>query len=120
MPEVEKVATQQKATWGKLAKEGALKWICWPRLFDNTEEFFESGKKEVQTIVLPFFQKQGFEPSGKRMLDIGCGAGRTTRFFSEIFAEAYGVDISEEMINQGKSWNEDRPTSTLTLVTALT
>src|SRR5690606_31703971 len=37
-----------------------------------------------------------------RLLEIGCGIGRMTRHLSRIFGEVYGVDVSAEMIAQGK------------------
>jgi SAM-dependent methyltransferase len=37
---------------------------------------------------------------GRRALDFGCGAGRSTRFLRRLGLEAVGVDISAEMIRQ--------------------
>jgi SAM-dependent methyltransferase len=40
--------------------------------------------------------------SGRRALDFGCGAGRSTRFLRELGFDAIGVDISPEMIRQAR------------------
>ena len=41
--------------------------------------------------------------TGKKALDFGCGAGRSTRFLKDYGFAAAGVDISEEMILQAKA-----------------
>jgi len=38
--------------------------------------------------------------TGRRALDFGCGAGRSTRFLRRLGFEAVGVDISADMIRQ--------------------
>jgi SAM-dependent methyltransferase len=40
--------------------------------------------------------------TGRRALDFGCGAGRSTRFLRKLGFETTGIDISEEMIRQAK------------------
>jgi len=39
---------------------------------------------------------------GKKALDFGCGAGRSTRFLRKLGFSAVGVDISESMIKQAR------------------
>ncbi len=39
---------------------------------------------------------------GKRVLDLGCGPGHYTRYFSELGFEAVGVDYSQKMIEAAK------------------
>jgi len=39
---------------------------------------------------------------GKKALDYGCGAGRSTRFLKNLGFDTVGVDISEKMINEAK------------------
>jgi ubiquinone/menaquinone biosynthesis C-methylase UbiE len=41
--------------------------------------------------------------AGRKALDIGCGAGRSTRFLRKAGFDAVGVDISEEMIRKAKA-----------------
>jgi len=40
----------------------------------------------------------------KRVLDIGIGAGRTTKFFYPLAKEYIGIDYSEGMINKAKEY----------------
>jgi ubiquinone/menaquinone biosynthesis C-methylase UbiE len=48
---------------------------------------------------------------GKRALDFGCGAGRSTRFLERLGFETVGVDISEDMLKKARerdSWGDYR------------
>ncbi len=49
--------------------------------------FFEEGTKQAYQLCSSFFHKEGFQPEGKRILDIGCGIGRMERGFSQMFGE---------------------------------
>ncbi|MGE5342346.1 MAG: class I SAM-dependent methyltransferase [Candidatus Omnitrophota bacterium] len=39
---------------------------------------------------------------GRKAIDFGCGAGRSTRFLEKLGFDAVGVDISEDMIKKAK------------------
>ena len=45
---------------------------------------------------------RGRSPAKMRVLEIGCGVGRMTRALAGIFGEVHGVDVSGEMIAQGR------------------
>jgi SAM-dependent methyltransferase len=40
--------------------------------------------------------------TGRRGLDFGCGAGRSTRFLRKLGFEAVGVDIAEPMVRRAR------------------
>ena len=40
---------------------------------------------------------------GKKALDFGCGAGRSTRFLKRLGFEAVGADIAEDMLKQARA-----------------
>jgi SAM-dependent methyltransferase len=44
----------------------------------------------------------GKDVAGKKALDFGCGAGRSTRFLRKLGLDAVGVDISGEMIRKAR------------------
>ena len=77
--------------------------------YQDEQNFFSSAHKVCESYVKDFFIKMNFSPKGKRMLDIGCGVGQITRYFSKLFAEAHGVDFSEKMIEKAIDLNRDRP-----------
>lgn len=44
-----------------------------------------------------------FTNSGSRVLDLGCGAGRTTKVLDEMGFDVVGVDVSEQMVLTAKN-----------------
>ena len=99
---------QGQKLWDEAARKDAMYYICWDVKNWNKEDFFMSGEKDVLEFTSDFFKKYEFVPSDKRVLDIGCGVCRLTRALSGAFKEAYGVDISGEMIERAKTLNTDR------------
>lgn len=94
--------------WDAAGKKDATYYIsAGTRL--TKEEYFAIGAKEAEEFTTSFFRQVDFNPSGKRMLEIGCGIGGATRAFAAMFAEAYGVDFSTEMIQRAKQFNRDKP-----------
>ncbi len=61
------------------------------------KEYDKSYLKDYEKIVL----KKYFRP-GMKVLDLGCGAGRTTQFIKDFGCEVIGVDISRELIDLAK------------------
>jgi SAM-dependent methyltransferase len=47
----------------------------------------------------------GKHVNGKRAVDFGCGAGRSTRFLKRLGFDAIGVDISAEMVAKAKEFD---------------
>jgi len=99
-----------KNGWNQAATEDAVNYILGSKCKRDLDLkiFFELKAQQAKKDTEDFFKENVFIPAGKRMLDIGCGIGAMTRYFSEIFAEAYGVDISEEMIKKAIDLNKDR------------
>jgi SAM-dependent methyltransferase len=42
---------------------------------------------------------------GRQALDLGCGAGRSTRFLRKLGFDAVGVDIAEEMVRRARAFD---------------
>lgn len=91
-------------------EESAMSYIAYHEAKSwYMEEFFDSGAREVKEYTADFFRGMNFNPASKRMLDIGCGIGRMTRAFANIFSEAHGVDFSSNMIKLASELNKDKP-----------
>jgi len=95
--------------WDARAREKARYYIA-TDVPDTEEEFFASGRGDYAQHVRAFLARNGFAPSGKTALEIGCGIGRMTHVFAEEFGEVIGVDISSEMVEraQARRWPRTR------------
>lgn len=83
-------------TWR--AKKGG-KW--------NLEEFFATGKAEIDS-VMEYAKSLGVCFPRGRALDFGCGVGRVTQPLADYFDEVCGVDIASSMIELANAYNRRR------------
>lgn len=81
--------------WNLRSRKNAKWYIYWDAC-KSEDEFNASGEKEVRDIVLKNISLH----QDARVLEIGCGVGRLLKPLSGYVKEAYGVDISQEMIRQ--------------------
>src|SRR3990172_13309252 len=65
------------------------------------DTFMEEGTAEAEALVR-WSREMGLDPARERVLDLGCGTGRVTGFLASSFAEAHGIDISQEMIRKAR------------------
>lgn len=68
----------------------------------DTDAFYAGGRAEASMLLPPAFERLGFDPAGKRMLEIGCGPGRLFPGHADFFSEVWGIDVSPEMIRLGE------------------
>lgn len=81
--------------WNEAARHDAEWYIATAR-----EPFFERGRRDVDELVAFC----GLRPSkAKVLLEIGCGAGRMTRRFAELYGQVVALDVSDEMLRQGQA-----------------
>ena len=95
---------EMKRDWDDRARRDA-KWFINPlRFLQSDAEFDESGSSAVQTLVIDDLDllAAGRDPSTLRVLELGCGIGRMTRFLAQNFAEVHATDVSPEMIRQAR------------------
>lgn len=103
VPAEDIIASKQK--WNILAKKNARYFVLSAHGEDVSEEQFQSdGAQDYNALVQSdeLLAKTLGNFSTKSVLEIGCGIGRITEFFSDNFKEVVGVDISEEMISQAR------------------
>jgi len=67
----------------------------------NLDEFFRSGAEDISQLMEKA-RELGLPRARRRAVDFGCGVGRLTRALREHFSEAYGVDISNSMVEAAR------------------
>src|SRR3989344_244410 len=97
--------SESKEKWNKFAKENSRYYVMtdYGKMIDE-ETFQNSGKKDYEELVAadPMLSEKLSPFITRSVLEIGCGTGRITEFFGKNFKEVSGIDISEEMIEEGK------------------
>jgi SAM-dependent methyltransferase len=87
-----------KADWDARARRDPLWYIACDEGKDEAQ-FLESGWRAVAMLLeglIPLL------PGRESALEIGCGIGRLLELMTGEFRELYGVDISGEMVRQGR------------------
>jgi 2-polyprenyl-3-methyl-5-hydroxy-6-metoxy-1,4-benzoquinol methylase len=94
-----------KRDWDQRARDNARWYINTLRLDQSEEEFDESGRRDVEGLVvadLPLLCD--WRPAKQlRLLEIGCGIGRMSRHLASLFGEVVAIDVSGEMVRQARS-----------------
>ena len=73
----------------------------------NLDEFFETGRGDVNAIMAHAVNLMPAWPKG-RALDFGCGIGRLTCPLADHFEQVVGVDIAESMIADASARHAQR------------
>lgn len=87
--------TDHRAFWDRSAEVDAIRAIS----DQDTDESFEHSGRKDRDSLLPLLPPGG---SGVA-LEIGCGIGRIVQHLAPHCAEVIGVDISAEMVAQGRA-----------------
>jgi ubiquinone/menaquinone biosynthesis C-methylase UbiE len=95
---------KMRRDWDARARENAFYYIASSRDDWTPADFFASGEESVRELIVDDRERicNGKNPKKMRALEIGCGAGRMTRALASFFGEAHGVDVSREMVQQGR------------------
>jgi SAM-dependent methyltransferase len=96
-------ADLMRQDWDDRARKDAFHYIASWRKDWTPESFFQSGEDDYRNFVEPVLQRAGWESHGKTILELGCGAGRMTRSFSQRFSHVCAFDISTEMLGHAKA-----------------
>ncbi len=74
---------------------------------DKYDSWYESAKDRMYDRLEKKAISRYLSPhtKGKKLLEVGCGTGHWSQFFSEYVFEVTGVDISERMINIARAKN---------------
>jgi SAM-dependent methyltransferase len=87
-----------RAAWDGFAARDAMRYVDAARRDWDEDAFFASGA----AIVAWALDWIGVRVEHGRMLEIGCGLGRTTVAFAAHFAQVDGVDISAAMLARAR------------------
>jgi SAM-dependent methyltransferase len=99
------VAERMRRDWDERALQDAEHFVYYMGDSDVDEaDFSASGRANYDQLVRPYLPVllNGVAPRDCRVLEIGCGVGRMTRWFAEGFGEVHGIDIAPEMIGQAR------------------
>ncbi|MEM7725883.1 MAG: class I SAM-dependent methyltransferase [Cyanobacteria bacterium P01_A01_bin.45] len=70
--------------------------------YNNWSLSYDSDKNRTRDLDFIVTQDSLKDFSGKSILELGCGTGKNTIFFSQIAQRVISVDFSEEMIQKAK------------------
>jgi ubiquinone/menaquinone biosynthesis C-methylase UbiE len=102
--DLNKAEETMRRDWDERARRDAFLYIAsWRKDWDEAS-FFASGEEDYLRLVDPILQKLQFNPAGKSLAELGCGAGRMTRTFAQRFHSVLAVDISTEMQSRAKEY----------------
>ena len=93
--------------WDKRAADDPYHWVMTEKHGWEEDEYYNTGKEHVETLVLPFIREHNKSPSDLSILDIGCGTGRMAKFLADHFHTVIGTDVSKEMIDKAQEDHAD-------------
>jgi ubiquinone/menaquinone biosynthesis C-methylase UbiE len=96
------IAESMEREWDGRARKDAFYYIASWRKDWDVSDFLRSGEDDYQRLVAPVFNRWAFSPKGKRMLELGCGAGRMTHIFATHFGQVTALDVSMQMLDRAR------------------
>lgn len=100
MGEPMNIVEKMKGDWNRRAKHDAKFWVDTTH-YQNDEIFNRAGER----VVTQFLELLGpHMNSSWHVLDVGCGIGRMIRPMASHFECVSGVDVSGEMVSEGRHW----------------
>ncbi len=86
-----------RAAWDRFARRDARFYVD-PNPGDEAE-FLAAGRRNVARVM----EWLGDDAGRRRMLEIGCGPGRTAEAFAAEFERVDGIDVSPEMLRRARA-----------------
>lgn len=91
--------------WPELAEETRKIWNKNAEAWDS--RMGERGNDFHNELILPAFERLLTIPSGKEVLDIGCGNGVVCRYLAKKGARVTGIDASVELIDHARTYRDN-------------
>lgn len=100
------ISERMRRTWDSLAQRNAAHYIATDRQSWDTDTFLSVGRERLGGIL----RRLGVAPADCHgtLVDLGCGIGRFSFAFADLFDHVIGVDISEEMIQKARALQAER------------
>jgi|KBSSwiStaDraftv2_1062776.scaffolds.fasta_scaffold16274_5 SAM-dependent methyltransferase len=96
---------RMRADWNSRAAEDARFYIACGRRSESDARFKSHAAEVISRIRRDFHWLSQSKPlSARRFLEIGCGVGRLMEHLAQDCGEIHGVDISDEMVAQGRKF----------------
>jgi len=116
-PEWNELAERMRRDWDQRASEDADRFVYTRDSEADEADFLASGRANFHQLVRPYLPVllQGADPRRCRVLEIGCGVGRMTRWFADTFGEVHALDVSPGMMERARSRLADLPNVVLHL-----
>jgi len=113
--DVSNLLKKMQLDWDERARENARFYIVDSQENWTEDEFYRLGQQTVTQEILTDMSNicQGKEPQQMKVLEIGCGAGRVTRAFADLFGEVHAVDVSGEMVRLARAACAAKPNAFL-------
>ncbi|MEK6926713.1 MAG: class I SAM-dependent methyltransferase [Nanoarchaeota archaeon] len=73
----------------------------WENFYRNNKRFLYYPSEDLVAFFSTYFKNN---LGNKKVLDIGCGAGRNLLLAEKLGAETYGIDSSKEAINEARKF----------------
>lgn len=93
-----------RTRWNERAAGNPMYFIKADRENWTPEDFLDSGDEDVTRFAVPVFGLLAKPANTATALDIGCGLGRLSRALGRHFGNVIGIDISQTMIDDGRTF----------------
>ena len=106
-----------RTDWDQRARANADYYVHTAQEHWGEDEFLASGRQNFDAEVASDMTDicQGRDPKSLCVLEIGCGSGRMTGAFADVFGHVHGVDISEHMLELARARHAHRSNVTFHL-----
>jgi SAM-dependent methyltransferase len=96
-----------KDCWNELARKNPVASMLASDLkakITNVDELFASGEREIHSLMLEI-ERLGINIPRGKVVDFGCGLGRSSQALATYFDEVYGIDIAPAIIELADKYN---------------
>ena len=89
--------------WDEVGATDLDKNLIATKEFEQEQYFNMSGIQSASKLFDILYPIYGHELHNQVFLELGCGVGRETRYFSDVFDKIVAVDVSKNMIDKAKN-----------------